>query len=120
MITERNRIAAQYRSEGDEEALKLRSTTDKTVTILLSEANMDAETIRGEGDQEAARIFNEAYANNPEFFEFYNYLETYRVTIGQQAMLVIPLDSPFAKYLLGIPEKDLPAVIPSVQPAEEE
>jgi len=101
MITERNRIATQYRSEGDEEALEITSQTDREATILLSEANMKAEILKGEGDKEAARVFNEAYGLDPEFYEFYNTLETYKATLDDSATLVIPLDSPFARYLLG-------------------
>ena len=101
MISERQRIAAQYRSEGDEEALKMRSDTDRQIVILLSDARRQAEILKGDGDAEAARIFNEAYGQDPDFYEFYNMLEMYKVTIGTNTTLVIPSDSPFAKYLFG-------------------
>lgn len=100
MVTERNRIAAQYRSEGEEASIEMRSHTDQQVTVITSEAAKEAEILKGEGDGEAARIFNEAYGRTPDFFEFYNMLETYRQTIGSETTLVIPMDSPFAKYLL--------------------
>ncbi|MDR1668830.1 MAG: protease modulator HflC [Oscillospiraceae bacterium] len=106
MNTERERIAMQHRSEGEEESLKIRSETDREAITITSQAQRDAEIVRGEGDSEAARIYNEAYGGNPEFFEFYNLLETYRDTVGGSATLVIPLDSPFAKYLLGVPPAD--------------
>lgn len=110
MISERQRIAAQYRSEGDRELLEIRSDTDWRVISITSAAQRRAEEIRGAGDSEAARIYNEAYNRNPDFFEFYNLLDTYRQTIGNRTTLVVPLDSPFAKFLLGIvPEEDLPA-----------
>jgi membrane protease subunit HflC len=101
MISERQRIAAQYRSEGDEEALKMRSDTDRQIVILLSEARRQAEILKGEGDAEAARIFNDAYGTDPGFYEFYNTLEMYKATIGSNTTLVIPSDSPFAQYLFG-------------------
>lgn len=101
MITERNRIAAQYRSEGDEQAIELKSKTDREATIIRSKAAWEAEKLKGEGDSEAARIYNAAYGKNPAFFEFYNMLETYKTTLGGGTTLVIPVDSPFAKYLLG-------------------
>lgn len=101
MITERNRIAAMYRSEGDEEAIKIRSNTDREVLFITSDAEKTALTIKGEGDGEAARIFTEAYGKDPEFFEFYNYLDAYRATLGDKTTLFVPIDSPFAKYLLG-------------------
>ena len=101
MITERNRMAAQYRSEGDEEAIKTRSETDKTVSVILSEAKANAEKIKGEGDAEAARIYNEAYGSDPEFYKFYNTLETYKNTLKDKVTLVLPSDSDFAQYITG-------------------
>ncbi|HHX73168.1 MAG TPA: protease modulator HflC [Clostridiales bacterium] len=102
MITERDQMAAQYRSEGEEEAIKIRSSTDQQVRIILSEATSKAEILMGEGDALAAQIYNDAYGSNPGFSEFYNMLEMYSNTIRDNTTLVIPLDSPFAKYLLGI------------------
>ncbi|MCL2046154.1 MAG: protease modulator HflC [Oscillospiraceae bacterium] len=102
MNTERQRVAAENRSQGDRDLLEIRSETDRRVISITSEAERRAEEIRGEGDSEAARIYNEAYSRDPEFFEFYNLLDTYRLTIGSSSTLVVPLDSPFAKYLLGI------------------
>lgn len=102
MITERERIAAEYRSEGERDLLRIQSSTDRKVIAITSEAEREAEEIRGEGDSEAARIYNDAYSSDPEFFEFYNLLETYRLTVGSSSTLIVPLDSPFAKYLLGI------------------
>ncbi|MCL2820298.1 MAG: protease modulator HflC [Oscillospiraceae bacterium] len=102
MNTERQRVAAENRSEGDRDLLRIRSETDRRVISITSEAERRAEEIRGEGDSEAARIYNEAYGRDPEFFEFYNLLETYRQTVGSRSTLVVPLDSPFSKYLLGM------------------
>ncbi len=101
MNTERERIAAQYRSEGDEIAMQVRSNTDKEIMIILSEARQEAEITKGEGDAEAARIYNEAYGTDAGFYEFYNTLETYKLTLKNNTKLVIPSDSPFAKFLFG-------------------
>jgi len=108
MNTERQRVAAENRSEGDRDLLMIRSETDRRVISITSEAERRAEEIRGEGDSEAARIYNEVYGRDPEFFEFYNLLDTYRQTVGGSSTLIVPLDSPFAKYLLG--------VMPSAEP----
>jgi len=101
MITERARIAAQFRSEGEEEALKIRSNTDKQITILISEANKQGEILKGEGDAQAAKIYNDAYGKDPGFYQFYNTLEAYKLTLGSNTKLVIPSDSSFAKFLFG-------------------
>ena len=105
MNTERQRIAAQYRSEGERELLEISSDTDRRVVSITSDAQRRAEEIRGAADSEAARIYNEAYSRDPVFFEFYNLLDTYRMTVGESSTLVVPLDSPFAKYLLGIAQE---------------
>lgn len=119
MNTERQRIATGYRSEGEERMLEIRSTTDREVETITSEARRKAEEIRGQADGEAARIYNEAYSRDPAFFEFYNLLDTYRQTVGSGTTMVIPLDSPFAQYLLGItPEAAPVAAAPPPAPAE--
>ena len=103
MNTERQRVAAENRSLGERTLLEVLSETDREVISITSEAERKAEEIRGQGDSEAARIYNEAYSNDPDFFEFYNLLDTYRQTVGHSSTMVVPLDSPFARYLLGIP-----------------
>ena len=117
MNTERQKIAAQYRSEGEEEFIKIRSQTDREVVTITSEATREAEEIKGEADSEAARIFNEAYGKNPEFFEFYNLLDTYRETVGAGSTLVVPHDSPFARYLLGVSPGSAPSAPPPATPS---
>jgi len=102
MNTERQRVAAENRSEGERDLLMIRSETDRRVISITSEAERNAEYIRGAGDSEAARIYNEVYGRDPGFFEFYNLLDTYRQTVGSGTTIVVPLDSPLAKYLLGV------------------
>ena len=109
MITERQRVAAENRAQGERTLLEVRSETDRSVITITSQAERDAEVVRGEADSEAARIYNEAYSRDPDFFEFYNLLDTYRQTVGSGSTIVVPLDSPFAKFLLGIaPEPEAP------------
>jgi membrane protease subunit HflC len=118
MITERQRIAAEHRAEGERELLEIRSATDREVAAITSTALREAEEIRGQADSEAARIYNEAYNRDPGFFEFYNLLETYRQTVGNRSTMVVPHDSPFAKYLLGIaPGSSRVAPAPPAVPA---
>ena len=117
MNTERQRVAAENRAEGERTLLEVRSDTDRQVMLITSEAERDAERIRGEADSRAAQIYNDAYSRDPEFFEFYNLLSTYRLTVGQRSTMVVPLDSPFAKYLLGITPSL--AEDPTEQPVED-
>jgi len=102
MRTERERAARTYRSEGQEEAQKIRSNADKQCTIIEAQAYEQAERIRGEGDAEALAIYAEAYNKDPEFYEFWRTLEAYKKTLSGNTTIVIDSDSPFAKYLFGI------------------
>ena len=98
MEAERKQKAQQYRSEGEEEKLKIISSTDKDAAIMISEAQKDAEIIKGEGDAEATQIYSTAYSADPDFYEYYQTLEMYKTTLNGTT-LVIDDDSPLSKYL---------------------
>jgi membrane protease subunit HflC len=99
MKAERRRIAKKYRSEGEEEAVKITAQTDKDKTILLAESYRQAEKLKGEGDAEALRIYAEAYENDPEFYSFIRTLEAYGKSLGEGTTIVLPGDSEFFQYL---------------------
>jgi membrane protease subunit HflC len=121
MISERKQAAEKFRAEGEEESIKIRSDTDRQVAKITSEARMRAEEIRGQADKEAAEIYNLAYSADPEFFEFYNYLETYRQTVGNRTTMVFDRNDPFAKYLFGVTPGAAPVVpVPPPPPPPEE
>ncbi len=99
MQAERNRIAKKYRSEGEEEAVKVRATTDKERTILLAESYRQAEKLKGEGDAEALKIYAQAFEQDPEFFAFVKTLEAYENSLRRDTTIVLPSDSEFFQYL---------------------
>ena len=99
MKAERERIAKKYRSEGEEEAVKIRATTDKVKTILLAEAYREAEKVRGEGDAGAITIYAEAFEKDPEFYAFIRTLEAYKKSLGRDTTVILPSDSEFFQYL---------------------
>ena len=99
MRAERERIAKKYRSEGEEEAVKIKAQTDKDKTILLAESYMQAEKLKGEGDAEAVRIYAQAYEKDPEFYSFVRTLEAYEKSLGEGTTIVLPGDSEFFQYL---------------------
>lgn len=99
MKAERRRIAKKYRSEGEEEAVKIRATTDKEKTILLAESYRQAEKLKGEGDAEAITIYAQAFEKDPEFFAFVRTLEAYKKSLASDTTIVLPSDSEFFRYL---------------------
>ena len=101
MEAERNRQANKFRSEGEEEAQKIRASTDRDKTIILADAYKEAEGIRGEGDAKAVEVYANAYSADPKFYEFVRTLDTYKKIIDDKTTLVLPADSRLFKLLLG-------------------
>ena len=101
MEAERNRQANKFRSEGEEEAQKIRASTDRDKTIILADAYKEAEGIRGEGDAKAVEIYANAYSADPKFYEFVRTLDTYKKIVDDKTTLVLPADSRLFKLLLG-------------------
>ncbi|WP_234410611.1 protease modulator HflC [Caldalkalibacillus mannanilyticus] len=101
MISERESTAQLYLSQGDAEANKIKAETDRQVKEMLATANAEAKTIIGEGEQEAARIYNQSYGKDPEFYSMYRTLESYKTTLQGEPVMIIPINSPYAKYLMG-------------------
>ncbi len=100
MRAERNRKAKQYRSEGEEEALKIRALTDKERKIILAEAYKKAEILRGEGDGDAISIYAKSYEKSPSFYEFVRTLEAYEKTFENgETDVVLSSDSDFLKFM---------------------
>jgi membrane protease subunit HflC len=99
MRAERERQAKKYRSEGQEESLKIKAAADKDRTILLAEAYEKSETIKGEGDAEALKIYAEAFGKDPEFFSFLKTLEATERSMGKDTTLVLSPKSEFLQYL---------------------
>ncbi|GAI43214.1 unnamed protein product, partial [marine sediment metagenome] len=99
MKAERQRIAKKYRSEGEEEAVKIRAQTDKEKTILLAESYRQAEKLKGDGDAEAIKIYAEAFEKDPEFYAFVRTLKAYEKSLRRDTTIVLSSDSELFQYL---------------------
>lgn len=100
MISERDNIAATYTAEGNSEAQIIKNTTDKEVTVMLSEAEKDAEILIAEGEAEYMRILSEAYADESktEFYSFVRSLDALKASmVGENKTLILSPDSPIAQ-----------------------
>ncbi|GAH80586.1 unnamed protein product, partial [marine sediment metagenome] len=99
MKAERERIAKQYRAEGQEESAKIIAETEREKTVILAEAYKTAQTLKGEGEAESIRIYAESFNQDPEFYKFYRTLEAYRETFKDKTTVLLSTDSEFLKYL---------------------
>jgi len=98
MISERNRIAELFRSEGQSNLQEIAGLKDKELKRIESEAYQKAQQIRGKSDAEAARIYAGAYGADADFYQFTRTLQALRETLGGST-LVIGTDSEFLRYL---------------------
>ena len=99
MRTERERIAKEYRSEGNEESTKIRATTDKEKTILIAEAYKQEQTVRGEGDAKAIKVYADALQKDPKFYSFIRSMEAYKNSLKTDTTILLSEDSDFLKFL---------------------
>ena len=99
MEAERKRQANKFRSEGEEEAQKIRAATDRDKTVILAEAYKKSQLIRGEGEARALDIYAASYSKDSDFYEFTRTLETYEKVIDKKTTLVLPGDSKLFKGL---------------------
>jgi len=101
MKAERQRIAKEYRSQGEEAAREIRAEADKKVKVMLAKAYKKSETIRGKAEATANGIYVHEHQKAPEFYAFMRSLKAYRSSLGEGTRLVISPDSEFFKYFKG-------------------
>ena len=99
MISERERIAAQKRSEGEAKKAEILGEMARRLKEIQSQAYLEAETIRGTADAKATAIYGKAYNKDPEFYAFITTLDGYKKIIGNNTKLIIQSDAPLYKYL---------------------
>lgn len=98
MEAERESVAREFRSQGEEAAEKKRAEADKERVVLLANAFSQAEVLRGEGDAKSAEIYANAFGSDIEFFTFYRSLNAYKKTFSKSSMMVVDPNSDFFQY----------------------
>ncbi len=99
MNAERRRQAKLYRSEGEEESLKIRSDADRERVEILAEAKKVNEETRGEADAVATKIYADSYQKDADFFKFLRSHDVYRDSLLEGTTLLMDAESKFFKYL---------------------
>ncbi|HEX5915595.1 MAG TPA: protease modulator HflC, partial [Rubrobacter sp.] len=99
MISERKRIAAQFRSEGDGRGAEILGAMEKDLRQIRSAAYRQVQEIRGGADAEATRIYGEVYSRDPEFYAFSRTLEVYGEGGNKNSVLILTTDSDYYRYL---------------------
>src|SRR6267378_4171582 len=99
MKSERVRISMQYRSEGEEEGLKIRAAAEKAKSGILGEAYKLSQQIRGEGEAGAAKIYGESLSRAPDFYRFVRSIDAMKKSVDKDTTIVLPVDSDLFRLL---------------------
>ena len=99
MIAERQRIAEEFRSEGQGESARIHGERERELAQIQSEAYREAEELRGEADANATRIYADAYNRDGEFYAFMKSMETYEQTMDSETVFILGTDSELLRFL---------------------
>lgn len=101
MRAEREAVARRHRSQGKEEAVKIRAIADKTATQILSEAKRTALKLQGDGDSIASKLFSDMFKRDPEFYFFVRTLQTYEKIFNKNTndIIIMSPNSSFLQYM---------------------
>lgn len=100
MRAERDAVAREHRSQGKEKAAFIQADVDRKVTVILATANKTAQELRGEGDAAAAKLYTQAFANEPQFYSFVRSLKAYEDSFkGNDNMMILKPGSEFFRFM---------------------
>src|SRR5690606_26691231 len=102
MISERNRIAEQFKSEGQGEALKIRGNKELDLAQIQSSAVKESQVIRGKADAQATAIYAGAYNKSHQAKELYSFLksmETLEKSLDSNTNIILTTDNELFKFL---------------------
>ena len=100
MRAERDAVAREHRSQGKEKAAFIQADVDRKVTLILANANKTAQELRGNGDAAAAKLYSQAFAQEPQFYSFIRSLKAYESSFANSDnLLILKPDSDFFRFM---------------------
>ncbi|AMG76080.1 MULTISPECIES: protease modulator HflC [Sphingopyxis] len=85
---------------------RMRSARQQEAIAIRAEGEKEAQIIRGNADGEAARIYAASFGKDPEFYDFYRAMQSYRQTfLGENnqggSSLILSPDNEYLKRFRG-------------------
>ncbi|URJ32781.1 protease modulator HflC [Candidatus Blochmannia vicinus] len=110
MRAERDAVARRHRSQGREEAEKLRATADYEVTRTLAEAKRQSLIVRGEADAETAKLYATTFNEDPSFYSLIRTLRAYENSFkkNNNDLMVLSTETDFLRFMQS------PQILPSI------
>lgn len=103
MNAELQKIAAGFRSSGQQRAEERLGEMQRELSIIDSAAIERSQRIRGEAEAEAISIYANAYNQDADFYRLLRGLEAYEKLLGDNTTLIISSDSPIYQLLKALP-----------------
>src|SRR3546814_2321716 len=89
MRAERELAAAEFRAQGFEQAQRITAAADREATVIKAEADREASILRGQGEGRRTEILNEAYGQDPQFFDFYRSMQAYSAALDAESTYMV-------------------------------
>ncbi|MCV2508630.1 MAG: protease modulator HflC, partial [Candidatus Lightella neohaematopini] len=100
MRAERESVARRHRSQGKEEAEKIRAIADYQVTRIISEAKKQSSIIKGIADAKIIKIYAQSFSKDPDFYNFIKRLRIYRNSFkNNKNIMVLNNQDSFFKFI---------------------
>ena len=99
MISERKRIAEQYRAEGAGEAARIEGEKERKLKTISSEAYKKAKEIKGKADANVTALYAETFEKDPEFYRFIKSLETLKESMDKNTTLILSTEGEVFRML---------------------
>ena len=118
MNSERNRIAEEYRAQGEQAAMVVRAETKRKIETMIAQAERQAQIVMGQADAEAAKIYAQGYIKNatgpnpvsiagyetdPEFYQFTRTLGALEKVLDGQSSFILSTQNGLLKTLNNPP-----------------
>ena len=99
MISEQNMIAEKYRAQGEGRKQEILGKQIQKEKGLLSQAYLESQKIIGKADAKAMDIYATAYSKDPEFYNYYKTLETYKKTLDPSTLFILSTNNKFLQFI---------------------
>ena len=102
MDANRQKVAQQLRSEGEEAYQKSVSAADLEASVLMADAVKQSKEIKGQADAEALEIYANSYQVDSEFYGYWRSLKALQASVTHDATIVLDRNHPLWKVFLDM------------------
>jgi membrane protease subunit HflC len=84
---------------------RMRSAREQEALTIRAEGARRAQEIRGQADADAARVYAASFGKDPQFYDFYRAMQSYRISFAQQnegeTSAVLSADNDYLRQFRG-------------------